>query len=93
MFKIKKESSFPIKTVTHDPELPKSYAYCSDTAYDPNIVPIIKGATTLYHEATFLEEHLHLCDKTKHSTASQAAKIARAAQVEKLIFGALFWAL
>lgn len=74
-------------TVTQDPEPKKSYAYCSDTAYDTRIVPIIEGVNTLYHEATFLEEHLHLCEKTKHSTASQAAKIARAARVEKLILG------
>jgi len=74
-------------TVTQDPEPPKSYAYCSDTAYDESIVTHIEGSTTLYHEATFLEEHLHLCEKTKHSTASQAAKIAKAAKVEKLILG------
>jgi len=41
----------------------------------------------LYHEATFLEEHLHLCEKTKHCTAKQAATIARDAGVGQLILG------
>jgi ribonuclease Z len=73
--------------VTFPPEAPTSYAYCSDTVYSPEIVPLIEGVTALYHEATFLEQHLHLCEKTKHSTAKQAASIAKAAQVGKLILG------
>ena len=74
-------------TVTIDPDQPKSYAYCSDTAYFPEIVEQIKGVSSLYHEATFLTQHEHLCEKTKHSTAKQAAKIAKAAAVEQLILG------
>ncbi len=73
--------------ITFDPPPAKSYAYCSDTAYSPEIVPQIEGATVLYHEATFLEEHHHLCDKTKHSTAKEAAVIARKAKVGTLILG------
>ena len=77
----------PNKEITFDPPLPKSYAYCSDTAYYPEIVPQIEGATVLYHEATFLEGHQHLCEKTKHSTAKEAAVIAKNANVKTLILG------
>ena len=77
----------PNESVTLPPEPPRSYAFCSDTAYYPEIIPQIQGITALYHEATFLEEHLHLCEKTKHSTAKQAATIARDAGVGQLILG------
>lgn len=73
--------------LTLDPPKPKSYAYCSDTAYKPAIVPQIKGVDALYHEATFLESEAHLCAKTKHATAREAAKIAREAEVGLLILG------
>lgn len=73
--------------LTAAPEVPKSYAYCSDTAFEPAIVPQIKNSSVLYHEATFLESHAHLCEKTKHSTARQAAQIAKMANVETLILG------
>ena len=75
------------KEITFDPPAPQSYAYCSDTAYHPEIVQQIENATVLYHESTFLEEHHHLCEKTKHSTAKEAAVIARKAKVETLILG------
>ncbi len=73
--------------VTADPLPPKSYAYCSDTAFDPDLVPIIEGVTALYHESTFLEDQAELAFPTKHSTAKQAATIAKEAGVEKLILG------
>ncbi len=73
--------------LTFSPDPPKQYAYCSDTAYNEKIIPLIKGVDLLYHEATFLESHSDLAAKTKHSTALQAAKIAQAAQVKKLVLG------
>ncbi len=73
--------------VTEDPLPPKSYAYCSDTVFDPDLVPIIEGVTALYHESTFLEDQAELAFPTKHSTAKQAATIAKEAGVEKLILG------
>ena len=73
--------------ISSDPEPPKSYAFCSDTKYTETIIPIIKEVTALYHESTFLEEHAHLCKKTKHSTAKEAATIALKANVGKLILG------
>jgi len=77
----------PNHKLTDPPEPPKSYAFCSDTAYFPAIVSQLKNVTALYHESTFLDKHAHLCDKTKHSTAKQAAKIAKAANVQQLILG------
>ena len=73
--------------LTFDPPAPKSYAYCSDTAYDPSIIPLIKHADLLYHEATFLETEAELARKTKHSTAKEAATIAKEAKVSRLLLG------
>ena len=73
--------------VSFDPEPPKSYAFCSDTKYTETIIPIIENTTVLYHESTFLEEHAHLCKKTKHATAKEAATIALKANVKQLILG------
>ncbi|MFO7719795.1 MAG: ribonuclease Z [Gillisia sp.] len=73
--------------VTTDPEPPKSYAYCSDTVYYPEIVPQIKEATVLYHESTFLDVNQELAEPTRHSTAKQAAAIAKQANVKTLVLG------
>ncbi|MFT5248704.1 MAG: ribonuclease Z [bacterium] len=75
------------KEITFDPEKPKSYAFCSDTQYYPECIPTIKNVTALYHESSFLEEHEYLCAKTRHSTARQAALIAKEANVDRLILG------
>jgi ribonuclease Z len=75
------------KTVTFPAEKPKSYAFCSDTVYKEDIVPIIKDVDVLYHESTFLENHGHLAPKTKHSTAKEAATIAKLANAGTLILG------
>lgn len=73
--------------LTYDPPKPKSYAYCSDTSYKPSVVDIISGSDLLYHESTFLSDREDLALKTGHSTAAQAAKIAKSADVGKLILG------
>lgn len=65
----------------------KSYAFCSDTRFDESLVKTIYGVTALYHESTFLEQHAHLAKPTGHSTAKQAAKIAKLAKVSQLILG------
>ncbi|MBT9189618.1 ribonuclease Z [Zobellia russellii] len=77
----------PNAKLSFDPPIPKSYAYCSDTGYKPDIVGQIKNATALYHESTFLETEAHLAVKTKHSTAKEAAAIAKAANVGLLVLG------
>lgn len=65
----------------------KVYAFCSDTAYFPEVVKDIEGVDLLYHEATFTEKYLDRAKATLHSTASQAAEIARKAGVKKLLIG------
>ncbi len=75
------------KLLTLDPALPKSYAFCSDTCYQPGISALIKNVDLLYHEATFLEADANLAVKTKHSTAAEAAKIAHLAEVKQLVLG------
>ena len=69
------------------PKESKSYAFCSDTSYHTDIIKQISSVNCLYHESTFLDSHSDLAKKTKHSTASDAAKIASAANVGKLILG------
>ena len=73
--------------LTFDPAPPKSYAFCSDTVYDEAIVPLIKDADVLYHESTFLDSEQHLCERTMHCTAKQAAAIAKKANVKQLVLG------
>ena len=77
----------PNKKLTLDPPKSLSYAFCSDTMYDEKIIPIIKGVDLLYHEATFLNDKIELTKTTKHSTAQQAAEIAKLANVNQLIIG------
>lgn len=65
----------------------RSYAYCSDTIYLPSIVEQIKGVDLLFHEATFANEDAPRAKETFHTTAAQAAEIARRAEVKKLLIG------
>jgi len=75
------------KDLTLPPRKSRSYAYCSDTIYDESLVKYIKNADLLYHEATFLDEREKWATKTFHSTTTQAAQIAKNANVGKLIIG------
>ncbi|MFC7772951.1 ribonuclease Z [Flavobacterium sp. GCM10027622] len=77
----------PNEVLTFDPPEPKSYAFCSDTMYSESIIPIIKDVDVLYHEATFLDSEEHLAEKTMHSTAKEAARIALKANVGQLVLG------
>ena len=77
----------PNAEISFDPEPTKSYAFCSDTAYHEAIVPLIQNVDVLYHEATFLESEADKAEKTMHSTAKQAATIAKLANVKHLILG------
>ena len=66
---------------------PFRYAYCSDTAYDEKLIPLIEGVDCLYHEATYDSSREESARNNMHSTARQAATIARKAGVKKLILG------
>ena len=65
----------------------RSYAYCSDTAYQRNIIPQIKGVDLLFHESTFAQSDAARAKETFHTTASQAAEIARDAEAKQLVIG------
>jgi len=92
---IKKGSDFttpegelvPNNRLTTQASPSKSYAYCSDTAYSESFLPLIKGVDLLFHEATFSNEEKERAFSTMHSTAAQAGKIARLAEVKKLVIG------
>ena len=73
--------------LTLPPKHSRSYAYCSDTKYDENIIPVIKGVDLLYHEATFTKDMEKRADNTYHSTAEQAGLIAKKAETKKLLIG------
>ena len=65
----------------------RSYAYCSDTRYIPTLHERLKGVSTLYHESTYGEDNLLMAQKYYHSTARQAALVAREAGVGQLLLG------
>ena len=75
------------EVLTTEPSKSVSYAFCSDTRYHESILPIIDNVDVLYHEATFLHELKDMADYTGHTTALEAARIARKANVGKLILG------
>ncbi|WP_285268980.1 ribonuclease Z [Kaistella rhinocerotis] len=73
--------------LTTEPSKSVSYAFCSDTRYFETVVPIIENVDVLYHESTFLHDLKEMADYTGHTTALEAARIARKANVGKLILG------
>ena len=77
----------PNERLTIPSDSPRSYAYCSDTCYLPRICEQIKGCDLLFHEATFAAADAKRAKETFHTTAPQAAEIAKAAQVKKLVIG------
>ena len=77
----------PNNRLVEPAEAPRSYAYCSDTRYMPELHQTIKGVSTLYHESTYGEDNILMAQKYYHSTARQAATVARDAGVGQLILG------
>jgi ribonuclease Z len=77
----------PNNRLVEPAEAPRSYAYCSDTRYMPELHQMIKGVSTLYHESTYGEDNILMAQKYYHSTARQAATVARDAGVGQLILG------
>lgn len=86
---VEREDGSVIRNVdaAYRPYVPRSYAYCSDTAPFPELSEWVKGATLMYHEATFPDEMSEMAEKTFHSTTLQAAKTARDAGVGRLLVG------
>lgn len=77
----------PNAELTRPAPPPRSFAYCSDTMYQPNLAKLLHGVDLLYHEATFLHEDLEKAVKTQHTTALQAGQMAAAAEVGELLIG------
>ncbi len=75
------------ESLTFPPRKSRSYAFCSDTMFDEGLVEQLKNVDLLYHEATFMTEEESKAKETKHSTAKQAATIARLAAVHMLLLG------
>ena len=65
----------------------RSYAFCSDTKFFDELSNQIKDVDLLYHESTFLEEKKDRASQTFHSTAKQAATLAKLANAKKLLIG------
>ena len=77
----------PNSELTTPSDPPRAYAYCSDTVYLPRIAAQVAGVDLLFHEATFTESEAVRAKQTLHSTAAQAARIAKDAQVKRLLIG------
>ncbi len=77
----------PNSVLTLPPWKTRSYAYCSDTAYDPGLPDILKGVDLIYHEATFSKADEELANITGHSSSAQAAAIGRDCNPRKLLIG------
>ncbi|MCB0527340.1 MAG: ribonuclease Z [Lewinellaceae bacterium] len=80
-------SLVPNAELTIDPPVPRAYAYCSDTAPSQAVAEVVRGVQLLYHEATFTETHREEAALAYHSTARQAAEIAKKAGVGRLLLG------
>lgn len=77
----------PNSRLTRPSDLPRRYAYCSDTCYLPHLVSQLKGVDLLFHEATFVNADAPRAKETFHTTAGQAAQLARDAEVKSLLIG------
>lgn len=77
----------PNRKLTLPPYRTRSYAYLSDTLYDPALAEKVQDVDLLFHEATFASKDDKLASQTMHSTAAQAAELARLAGVRKLLIG------
>lgn len=77
----------PNRLLTRPADPPRKYAYCSDTICLPEIAGQLHGVDLLFHEATFASDNLGRAKETYHTTAVQAAELARSAEVKKLLIG------
>jgi len=77
----------PNNKITLDPPPARRFAYCSDTAYTESILPFVENVDLLYHEATFKENEKERAKTTQHSTAKEAATIAKLAKAKRLLVG------
>ena len=86
-FTLENGTEIPHERLVTPADPPRSYAYCSDTRYMPTLHEMVRGVSTLYHESTYANDKITGAEKYYHSTAQQAAMVARDAQVGKLLLG------
>ena len=79
--------TFSHEELTTPAEPTRAYAYCSDTRYVPTLHELIAGVDLLYHESTYCRDSQHRAEAYWHSTAADAATVAREAGVKKLLLG------
>lgn len=84
---VKNEKVVPNKELVISSHKHRAYAYVSDTLYDPTIVPNITGATTVYHETTYLDDMKELAKDRMHTTIGGAVEIAQKAGADQVITG------
>ena len=77
----------PNSRLVYPADPPRKYAYCSDTRYLPQLAGQLRGVDLLFHEATFAEADAARAAETCHTTARQAATLARDAGVRRLVIG------
>ena len=77
----------PNRLLTRPADPSRRYAYCSDTICLPGLAAQLRGVDLLFHEATFASDNLGRAKETYHTTAVQAAELARSAEVKKLLIG------
>ncbi len=86
-FDEKTKTMIPNNQLTLPPFKTRSFAYCSDTAFEPSIVENFPNVDILYHESTFLHDMAEHARKVGHSTALEAAHIAKLTNAKKLVIG------
>ena len=84
---VRDDETIKCEDATYIPWVPRSYAYCSDTAPFPELHEWVKGVDILFHETTYLAGQVELAEKRHHSTTLQAAQCAFDAGVGKLVIG------
>ena len=77
----------PNEVLTSDPTPSYSYAHMSDTKYMPELAEKIGPVDLLFHETTYLETDAPKAAPRGHSTARQAAMVARDAGAKALLTG------
>ena len=77
----------PNSVLTRPADPSMSYAYCSDTVFSKKVIEAVQGVDWLYHEATYADDKCKTASLRGHSTAREAATVAKEAGVKHLILG------
>jgi ribonuclease Z len=73
------------REVVGSPRPGKAVAYCTDTRPFAGTVELARGVDLIIHEATYTDDLANEARDYGHSTAAQAARIAREAEAERLL--------